>query len=65
MIYATTDFFISSVAEDLVLATIDTGFRPSVDGFKPITSLPTGKMVECVQEWLTVHFIITSLKSHR
>src|SRR5690554_2432901 len=34
MIYATTDFFISSVAEDLVLATIDTGFRPSVDGFQ-------------------------------
>ncbi len=34
MISASTDFFISSVAEDLILATIDTGFRPTVDGFQ-------------------------------
>lgn len=34
MISASTDFFISSVAEDLVLATIDSGFRPIVDGFQ-------------------------------
>lgn len=34
LIDATIDFFITSVAEDLVLATIDTGFRPTVDGFQ-------------------------------
>ena len=34
MVSASVDFFISSVAEELVLATIDSGFRPSVDGFQ-------------------------------
>ncbi len=34
LIDTTVDFFITSVAEDLVLADIDTGFRPSVDGFQ-------------------------------
>lgn len=34
LINATTDFFVTSVAEDLVLATIDTGFRPSIDGYQ-------------------------------